>query len=87
MLTKSEKAEIIKSFCADPKNTGSSVAQVGLISSRIKSLSGHMKTHKTDYSSGRGLLKLVGKRRAFLKYLKRSDPNAARKLVSDLDLG
>lgn len=86
MLTKSEKAEVINRFASDPKNTGSAIVQIGLLTRRIETLSGHMKKNKSDYSSGRGLLKLVGQRRSLLRYLRRSDPNGARKLASDLDL-
>ncbi|MBI4369110.1 MAG: 30S ribosomal protein S15 [Elusimicrobia bacterium] len=86
MLTQSEKAEVIKRYASNPKDTGAAVVQIALLSKRIENIAPHLKANKKDYSSGRGLLKLVGQRRSLIRYLKRTDPVAAKKLLTDLDL-
>ena len=86
MLLQSEKAEVVKRHASNPKDTGNAVVQIALLSKRIEALSPHLKTHKRDYSSGRGLLKLVGQRRSLIRYLKRTNPTAAKKLLTDLNL-
>ncbi|MBI4668669.1 MAG: 30S ribosomal protein S15 [Elusimicrobia bacterium] len=87
MITKDEKKEIIKRYAANPQDTGNTVVQAALLSKKIETIAAHLKSHKSDHSSRRGLLKLVGQRRALLGYLGRNDPPAAKKLRSDLDLG
>ena len=87
MLTKNEKAEIVGRYASNPKDTGNTVVQVVFLSKRITSILAHLKGHREDRSSERGLLKLVGQRRSFLRYLERQDRVAAKKLRSDLDLG
>jgi small subunit ribosomal protein S15 len=67
-------------------DTGSPEVQIALLSQRIEYLTDHFKTHKKDHHSRRGLLKLVGQRRRLLDYLKRSDVERYRKIVSSLNL-
>ena len=87
MLTKEEKTQIMGRYASHPKNTGATVVQVALLSKRIETIAAHLKSHKYDHSSGRGLLKLVSQRRSLFKYLGSRDSAAAKKLRSDLDLG
>lgn len=86
MLTPEMKKEIITKFQQHEGDTGSPEVQIALLSARITYLTEHFKTHKKDHHSRRGLLKLVGQRRALLNYLKELDFNRYRKVVSDLGL-
>lgn len=86
MLTKEKKQKVIKKVQIHDKDTGSSHAQVAVLSERIKELSNHLKTHKKDNHSRRGLIKLVAKRRNHLKFLERHDKAAYEKIVADLKL-
>lgn len=86
MILKDEKQKIIKDFAKNEKDTGSIEVQVALLTNRINSLNNHLKTHKKDKSSYRGLLKMVGKRRSFLKYLNGIDVNRYRNLIGKLGL-
>ena len=80
VMTNDRKAEIIKEFGGSDQNTGSSEVQVALLSERINYLTDHLKVHKKDYHSRRGLLKLVASRAKLLKYLAGKDiePTVAR---------
>lgn len=80
------KEEVIGKFRQHETDTGSPEVQVALITERIQHLQGHFETHKKDHHSRRGLLKLVGRRRRLLDFLKRSDVERYRKLVSALNL-
>ena len=71
MLTKDKKNEIIKSFGKSEDDTGSTEVQVALLTERINSLTDHLRNQPKDFSSRRGLLKLVGQRRNFMSYLKK----------------
>ena len=73
MLTKNRKAEIINKFGKNDSDTGSSEVQVALLTERINSLTEHLRNQPKDYSSRRGLLRLVGQRRNFMNYLKKRD--------------
>ena len=73
MMTPERKKQIIGEFSRNDNDTGSAHIQVALLTERIKYLTEHLKTHKKDHSSRRGLLKLVGKRAKLLKYLDRKD--------------
>lgn len=86
MLTPEKKKGIIEKFQQHEGDTGSPEVQIALLSTRINELTEHFKTHKKDHHSRRGLLKLVGQRRALLNYLKKSDFNRYRKIVTDLGL-
>ena len=75
MALKSDtKIEIIKKFAASPKDTGSPRVQIALLSTQIEELTGHLKVHKKDQHSRRGLLKIISKRRRLLNYLAKSNP-------------
>ncbi|HEU5076455.1 MAG TPA: 30S ribosomal protein S15 [Polyangiaceae bacterium] len=80
------KGRVIQEFRQHETDTGSPEVQIALISQRITYLSDHFKVHEKDHHSRRGLLKLVGKRRRLLDYLKRSDVERYRKVVSSLNL-
>ena len=85
-LDKAKKNEIIKNFGIHEKDTGSSELQIALLSERINSLTEHFKTHKKDHHSRHGLIKLVGRRRKLLDYLKREDNEKYQKLIKKLKL-
>jgi small subunit ribosomal protein S15 len=80
------KQNVITQFRQHETDTGSPEVQVALITERIQHLQGHFETHKKDHHSRRGLLKLVGRRRRLLDFLKRSDVERYRKLVAALNL-
>ena len=80
------KKDVISKYRLHDSDTGSSEVQVALLSQRIEYLTEHFKTHKKDHHSRRGLLKLVGQRRRLLDYLKRSNVERYRKVVSALSL-
>ena len=85
-IEKEKKFQVIEKFKRVPTDTGSPEVQTALITSRIKELTEHLRTHKKDFSSQRGLLKLVGKRRDLLNYLKNKNSDRYLKLISDLEL-
>ncbi len=78
--------EIISEFGAHESDTGSPEVQVALLSERINHLTEHLRTHKHDHHSRRGLLMMVGRRRRLLNYLKRTDVERYRKLIASLGL-
>lgn len=86
MLTKAEKQEIMKKYARCEGDTGSVEVQVAVLTEQINRLTVHMKQHKKDFHSNRGLLMMVGKRRSFLEYLKRTDINRYRELITNLGL-
>lgn len=86
MLDEEKKKEIITDFQTHEGDTGSPEVQVALLSGRIAYLTDHFKTHKKDHHSRRGLLKLVGKRRNMLDYLKKKDIERYRNLIKRLGL-
>jgi small subunit ribosomal protein S15 len=79
-------AEIVKAYRLHDSDTGSPEVQIALLTSRINELTQHLELHKRDYSSRRGLLKMVGQRRRLLNYLRRSDIAAYRQLIENLNL-
>lgn len=83
---KREKPEIMKGFRRHEKDTGSPEVQIALYTERIKELTEHFKVHKKDHHSRRGLLKLVGKRRGMLDYLKKYEIDRYRKIIAALGL-
>ncbi|RMG95220.1 MAG: 30S ribosomal protein S15 [Chloroflexi bacterium] len=85
-LDMAEKAEIVKEFGTHPGDTGSPEVQIAIFDRRIKQLQEHLKIHKHDESSRRGLLKLVGKRRRMLAYLRKKDPEKYREILQRLGL-
>lgn len=85
-MTKERKQEIIKNFGRDEKDTGSSEVQIALLTERINELTEHLKVHKKDNHSRRGLLQMVGKRRNLLNYLAKNDLPKYREVVEKLNL-
>lgn len=85
-MTKERKQEIISTFGRDEKDTGSSEVQIALLTQRINELTEHLKVHKKDNHSRRGLLQMVGKRRSLLNYLAKTDLNKYREIVEKLNL-
>ena len=85
-MDKARKQEIIKEFGRNEGDTGSVEVQVAVLTATINKLTEHMKKNKNDFHSNRGLLMMVGKRRNFLEYLKRTDINRYRSLVDRLGL-
>ena len=86
MLTKQEKQAIMKEYATKEGDTGSPEVQVAILTSRIQYLTEHLKEHKKDHHSRRGLLKLVGQRRNMLDYLRRKDIERYRSLIERLGL-
>jgi len=85
-LDTERRAAIIKQYATKPGDTGSPEVQVALISDRIVSLTEHLKTHKKDFHSRRGLLVLVGQRRGLLDYLKSRDKSRYETLIGRLGI-
>ncbi len=85
-LTTEKKRELIKSYGASETDTGSVPVQIALLTERIKELTEHLNVHKKDFSSQRGLRKMVGQRRRLLKYLKRQDFQAYKELIQRLGI-
>lgn len=86
MLTKEEKQAIIKNYALKEGDTGSPEVQIAVLTEQINRLTEHMKKHPKDFHSNRGLLMMVGKRRGFLEYLKKTDVNRYRELVKKLGI-
>ena len=86
MITTEMKKEIIAKYGKTPEDTGSPEVQIALLSARITELTEHLKTHKKDHHSRRGLLKMVGQRRGLLAYLKKTDIERYRALIERLGL-
>jgi small subunit ribosomal protein S15 len=86
MLTKEKKGKIIEDFQTGDLDTGSPEVQIAILTSRINELTEHLKEHKKDHSSRRGLLKMVGTRSSLLKYVKNKDIARYRKIISRLGL-
>ena len=85
-MTKERKQEIINIYKREENDTGSPEVQVALLTERINSLTAHLRTHKKDHHSRRGLLKMVGKRRNLLNYLAKKDVQRYRDIVEKLGL-
>ncbi len=86
MLSKFEKTQIIKDYARFEGDTGSVEVQVAVLTAQINRLTEHLKEHKKDFHSLRGLMKMVGTRRSLMNYLKTEDVNRYRILVSRLGL-
>ena len=84
MLTKTEKQQIMKDYARFEGDTGSVEVQVAVLTAQINHLTEHLKEHKHDYHSQRGLMKMIGKRRSFLAYLRDKDINRYRDLIQRL---
>lgn len=85
-LTKDKKKELIVKFGQNEVDTGSSEVQIAMLTERINQLTEHFKVHKKDHAGRLGLLKLVGKRRNLLNYLRRNDLERYRALIQELGL-
>ena len=85
-LTKDEKQGIITEHARSEGDTGSAEVQIAVLTKRIADLTEHLKTHKHDHASRRGLLKMVGRRRRLLDYLRREDIERYRALIARLGL-
>ena len=81
-----KKTEIVSSFRVHEKDTGSPEVQIALLTARINELTEHLKTHKKDFSSRRGLLRMVGNRNSLLKYLMREDRERYQATITRLGL-
>lgn len=86
MITKEQKGAIIAEYATKEGDTGSPEVQVAILTARINDLNEHLKIHKKDFHSRRGLLKMVGQRRNLLKYLKGVDVERYRSLIARLGL-
>jgi len=86
MLSKTKKDNVIKKFKTHKSDTGSPEVQIAVLSAEVEELSKHLKTHKKDESSRRGLLGKVNQRRRLLNYLKREDEARYEKLIKKLGL-
>jgi len=85
-MTADRKTELMKTYATHEGDTGSPEVQVAILTERITYLTDHFKTHKKDHHSRRGLLKLVGRRRRLLKYLRTNDEDRYKTLIKSLGL-
>ena len=85
-LTAERKRELVEKFGHGPADTGATEVQIAMLTDRINQLTTHLRTHKKDHHSRRGLLMLVGRRRRFLNYLQRTDLEGYRELLKSLGL-
>ena len=86
MISKEKKAEIIAAYGRTAEDTGSPEVQIALLTERIRELTDHLKDHPKDHHSRRGLLKMVGKRRGLLDFLKKTDIERYRALIEKLGI-
>jgi len=85
-ITQDRKAEIVKEFACSESDTGSSEVQVALLTEHIRGLTEHLKVHKKDFSTRRGLLSMVGQRTRLLRYLRNNEPERYNELIKRLGL-
>ena len=85
-ISKETKAQLVAEYGKNAQDSGSAAVQVAILTSRIKELTEHVKIHKQDHHTRRGLLKLVGKRRRLLSYFKDNDINEYRELIGKLGI-
>lgn len=85
-LTREKKEEIAKKYGQSEKDTGSAEVQIALLTERIRELTEHLNVHRKDFSSQRGLRKMVGQRRRLMKYVKRQDLAAYKELIQSLGI-
>jgi small subunit ribosomal protein S15 len=86
MITAEKKQELIGEYKTHESDTGSPEIQIALLTERIKNITEHLKVHKKDHTTRRGLLMLVGRRSTLLRYLNRKDPARYKKIISRLGL-
>ena len=85
-ITKERTAELVREFGRDEKDCGNSNVQVAILTERIRNLTEHLKSHPKDHHTRRGLMKLIGKRRSLLKYIKARDIEEYRSLIKKLGI-
>ena len=85
-LTKETKADLVKKYGENEKDSGKTEVQIALLTERINQLTDHFNTHKKDHSSRRGLMQLVGKRRRLLDYLAEKDITRYRTIIKELNI-
>ena len=85
-ISKERKAELIKQYGKNGQDSGSAAVQAAILTDRIRELTEHMKSHKKDFHTRRGLLMLVGKRRRLLSYIKKNDIKEYRELIAKLGI-
>ena len=86
MLTKEKKTKVVKEYETHEGDTGSPEVQIALLTTRINELTEHLKEHPKDFSSRRGLLKMVGNRSSLLKYISKRDVDRYRQIINKLGL-
>ena len=86
MITKERKRELIGEYRRDEKDSGSPEVQIAILTSRINSLTEHMRTHQKDYATRRGLLMMVSRRRGMLDYLRRVNPQGYVDIIGRLGI-
>jgi small subunit ribosomal protein S15 len=85
-VTKERKQEIVKEFSKHENDSGSADVQIAMLTERINSMTGHMRSAVRDYSSRRGLLKMVSKRRSLLDYVRKHEPQRYLELITKLNI-
>ncbi len=85
-LTQEQKREITEKYGHSEKDTGSAAVQIALLSEKIRELTDHLNVHRKDFSSQRGLRKMVGQRRRLMKYVKKHDLTAYKELIQSLGI-
>ena len=85
-LSTERKTEIVREYAKSDGDTGSAPVQIALLTERVRELTEHLATHKKDFSSQRGLRKMVGQRRRLLKYVKRNDLALYREIIEKLQI-
>jgi len=85
-ITQEEKQELIEKYGKHSEDTGSAPVQVAILTKRINELTEHLREHPADHHSRRGLLQMVGKRKSFLEYLEREEPETYDKLKNELNI-
>ncbi|MBU1148857.1 30S ribosomal protein S15 [Patescibacteria group bacterium] len=83
---RNKKAKLIEEFKIHESDTGSAEVQIAILSNEVGQLTGHLKTHKKDFSSRKGLLRKIGQRRRLLKFLEKDNPESYEKLIKKLKL-
>jgi len=86
MITLEKKNELVAKFGKNPQDTGAPEVQIAILTERITNLTGHLGTNKKDYSSMRGMMKLIGLRRRLIKFLGNTDTARYDKIIKDLSL-
>ena len=85
-LTKEKKSEVLKTYAGSPANTGSIEGQIALLTERIAQISNHLQANKKDFSTHRGLMQLVGKRKRLLNYMQKHNLTGYRQLIEKLGI-